>query len=60
MKKTTEESASNNPTSSDDEFFCQAVRHLKQVKMIKTEEQDKTITIQIEDVSVKVEPDSGA
>ena len=60
LKKTTEESASNNPTSSDDEFFCQAVRHLKQVKRIKTEEQDKTITIQIEDVSVKVEPDSGA
>ena len=27
---------------------------------LKAEEQDKTITIQIEDVSVKVEPDSGA
>ena len=45
LKKTTEESASDSPTSSDDEFFCQAVRHLKQVKKIKTEEQDKTITI---------------
>ena len=63
MEETFEEnhkSASDNPTSSDDKFFCQAVRHLKQVKRIKTEEQDKTITIQIEDVSVKVEPDSGA
>ena len=60
LKKTTEESASDSPTSSDDEFFCQAVRHLKQVKKIKTEEQDKTITIQVEDVIVKAEPDSGA
>ena len=60
LKKATKESSSDNTTSSDDEFFCQAVRHLKQVKRIKTEEQDKTITIQIEDVSVKVEPDSGA
>ncbi|XP_015762118.1 PREDICTED: uncharacterized protein LOC107341222 [Acropora digitifera] len=60
LKKATKESASDNPTSSDDEFFCQAVRHLKQVKRIKAEEQDKTITIQIEDVSVKMEPDSGA
>ena len=57
LKKTTKESASDNPTSSDDEFFCQAVRHLKQVKRIKTEEQAKTVTIQIEDVSVKVGPD---
>lgn len=60
LKKTTEESASDSPTSADDEFFRQAVRHRKQVKKIKTEEQDKTITIQIEDVIVKVEPDSGA
>ena len=34
VKQTTEEDADNS-TSSDDEFFCQAVRHLKQVKKIK-------------------------
>ena len=41
-------------------FFCQAVRHLKQVKNIKSDDNDRTLTVKIEDVIVKVEPDSGA
>lgn len=41
-------------------FFCQAVRHLKQVKKIKSDVNDRTLTVKIEDVIVKVEPDSGA
>ena len=32
VKKTTEEEDADNSTSSDGEFFCQAVRNLKQVK----------------------------
>ena len=46
--------------SSDDEFFCQAVRHLKQVKKIKTDGEDRTVSVRIEDVNVRAEPDSGA
>lgn len=41
-------------------FFCRTVRHLKQVKKIKTDGNDKTVTVKIQDVYVKVEPDSGA
>ena len=59
VKRTTEEDA-NNSTSSDDEFFCQAVRHLKQVKKIKTDGEDRTVSVKIEDVDVRAEPDSGA
>lgn len=59
LKKTTKELADSS-ISSDDEFFCQAVRHLKQLKKVKTVGKDRTLTVQIEDVSVKVEPDSGA
>ena len=54
MKRTTEESADSS-TSSDER-----VRHLKQVKKVKTDDKNRTLTIQIEDVSVEVEPDSGA
>jgi len=41
-----------NSTSSDDEFFCQAVRHLKQVNKIKTDGEDKTVSVKI-DVDVR-------
>ena len=57
IKKT---SAVDSKTSSDDEFFCQAVRHLKQVKRIKSNDHDTTVSIHIEDVEVRAKPDSGA
>ena len=60
VKRTTEGEDADNSTSSDDEFFCQAVRHLKQVKKIKTDGEDRTVSVKIEDVDVRAEPDSGA
>ena len=59
IKRTTEESPDSS-TSSDDEFFCQAVRHLKQVKKIKSDDKDRTLIVKIDNVDVEVEPDSGA
>lgn len=59
VKKTAVETASHNSTSSDDEFFSQAVKHLKQVRKIKSADQAKPVTIEIEGVTGKVEPDSG-
>ena len=59
VKRTTEGDADNS-TSSDDEFFCQAVRHLMQVKKIKTDGEARTVSVKIEDVDVRAEPDSGA
>ena len=48
---------SDNSTSSDDEFF----EHLKQAKNIKSmTEHNKTITLRLDDVDVRIEPDSGA
>ena len=47
VKKTTEETASDNSTSSDDEFHSQAGRHLKHVRKIKSGDQAKTVTVQI-------------
>lgn len=58
-KNTEEEEHADNSTSSDDEF-CQAVRHLKQVKKIKAAGEDRTVSVKIEDVDVRVEPDSRA
>ena len=61
VKRTTEEEEdADNSTSSDDEFFCQAVRHLRQVKKIKTDGEDRTVSVKIEDVDVRAEQDSGA
>ena len=57
VKRTTEEDGDNS-TSSDDEFFCQAVRHLKQVKKIKTDGEDRTLSGKIEDADVRAEPDN--
>ena len=59
LKKNPKELADSS-TSSDDEFFCQAARHLKRAKKVKTYGKDRTLTVQIEDVSVDVEADSGA
>ena len=44
-------------TSSDNEFFCQAVRYLKQVKK---DGEDRTVSVKIENVAVRAEPDSRA
>ena len=49
INRTTEEDADNS-TSTDDEFFCQAVRQLKQVKEIKTDGEDRTISVKREDI----------
>ena len=59
IKRTTEGTA-DSFTSSDEEFFCQAVRHLKQVKKIQFGDKAKTLKVRIEDVDVDIEPDSGA
>ena len=58
MKKTAVETASHNSTSSDNEFFSQAVKHPKQVRKIKSGDQAKPVTMQTDDITVKVEPDS--
>ena len=55
-----EEKGAGDSTSSDDEFFCQAVRHLKKVKKIKTDGQDRTVSMRIENVDVRAELDNGA
>jgi len=60
VKRTTEGEDADNSTSSDDEFFCQAIRHLKQVKKIETDGGDRTVSVKIEDVDVRAEPDNGA
>jgi len=60
VKRTTEGEDADNSASSDDEFFCQALRHLKQVKKIKTDGEDRTVSVKKEDVDVRTEPDSGA
>ena len=59
VKRTTEGEDADNSTSSNDEFFCQAIRHLKQVKKIKTDGEDRTVSVKIEDLDVRAEPDSG-
>lgn len=58
VKKTAVETASHNSTSPDDEFFSLAVKHLKQVRKIKSGDQAKPVTMQIDDITVKVESDS--
>ena len=68
VKRTSEEEDDDNSTSyhasSDDEFnsqFCQAVRQLKQVKKIKTDGEDRTVSVKTEDADVRAEPNgSGA
>ena len=60
VKKTVEREQDSS-TSSDDEFFSQAVQHLKQARRVKeASTTDKKITLRIDDVDVQVEPDSGA
>ena len=56
MKKTTP-TEYNDSTSSDDEFM---VEHLKDVKKIQKQDNDrKTVILRIDDVDMRVEPDSG-
>lgn len=52
VKQTAVETASHNSTSSDDEFFSQAVKHLKQVRKIKSGYQAKPVTMQIDEINV--------
>ena len=60
VKRTTDEENPDNSTSSDDEFFGQAVRLLKQLKKIKTDGEDRTVSVKIGDVDVRAESDSRA
>ena len=61
IKKTTEDAES---TSSDDDFFSQAVEHLKQAKKIrvmgKNGDDYRTVMVRLNDVDVLMEADSGA
>lgn len=61
IKKTTEDAES---TSSDDDFFGQAVEHLKQAKKIrvigKNGDDYRTVMVRLNDVDVLMEADSGA
>lgn len=56
IKKTTQESSEPSSSSSDDEFFGFA----RPIKMCKRTTEQKTVEIQINDVIVRAEPDSGA
>ena len=58
-RKKSNKGSADSSTSSDDEFFRQAARHLKQVKRVKTDGKDRTLIEQIEVVRVDVEPESG-
>lgn len=58
IKKTTEDAES---TSSDDEFFGQAAEHLAQAKKVKEDGSNyRIVTVQLNDVDVEMEADSGA
>ena len=61
IKKTTEDAES---TSSDDDFFGQAVEHLKQAKKIrvigKNGDDYRTVMVRLNDVDVLMEADGGA
>ena len=61
VRKTTEESSEEE--SSDDEFFGNAIKHIETVKRVsvnKVGDSAKTIQILMNDVPVRIEPDSGA
>ncbi|VDI57504.1 Hypothetical predicted protein [Mytilus galloprovincialis] len=58
---------SNTDTSDyeeDEDYFEQTIKHLKKIRRVKTiqgtRDIEKTVTVRIDDVDVKVEPDSGA
>ena len=58
VKKTTEEVDSS---ESDDEFISHAVHHMSQIKKIKSSNSmSKTIALTMNEIDVRVEPDSGA
>ena len=58
IKRTAEE---DSPISSDDDYFIQAVTHSFQAKKIKaTQRQKPTVTVRLDHVDTRMEPDSGA
>ncbi|VDI74096.1 Hypothetical predicted protein [Mytilus galloprovincialis] len=69
-KKTIEEAYktdSNTDTSDyeeDEDYFEQTIKHLKKIRRVKntqgTRDIEKTVTVRIDDIDVKVEPDRGA
>ncbi|CAG2185582.1 unnamed protein product [Mytilus edulis] len=70
VKKTTEEKIetdSNTDISDydeDEDYFGETIKHIMKIRKVKTvqgiRDMDKTVTVRIDDVDVKVEPDSGA
>ncbi|VDI58848.1 Hypothetical predicted protein [Mytilus galloprovincialis] len=70
VKKTMEEKIetdSNTDISDydeDEDYFGETIKHIMKIRKVKTiqgiRDMDKTVTIRIDDVDVKVEPDSGA
>ncbi|VDH94632.1 Hypothetical predicted protein [Mytilus galloprovincialis] len=70
VKKTTEEKIetdSNTDISDydeDEDYFGETTKHIMKIRKVKTvqgiRDMDKTVTVRIDDVDVKVEPDSGA
>ncbi|CAC5421054.1 unnamed protein product [Mytilus coruscus] len=70
VKKTTEEAYktfSNTDISDyeeDRDYFEQTIKHIRKIRRVKTiqgiRDIEKTVTVRIDDVDVKVEPDSGA
>ncbi|CAG2213739.1 unnamed protein product [Mytilus edulis] len=70
VKKTTEDKIdtdSNTDISDydeDEDYFGGTIKHIMKIRKVKTiqgiRDMDKTVTIRIDDVDVKVEPDSGA
>ena len=58
IKRTTEEDSS---ISSDDDYFVQAVTNSFQAKKITgTQKRKQTVTVRLNDVDIRMEPDSGA
>ncbi|CAG2221577.1 unnamed protein product [Mytilus edulis] len=70
VKKTMEEKIetdSNTDISDydeDEDYFGETIKHIMKIRKVKTvqgiRDMDKTVTVRIDDVDVKVEPDSGA
>ena len=59
VKKTTEEEIDS--SSSDDDFISHAVHHMSQIKKVKISSgMSKTVALKMNEIDVRVEPDSGA
>ena len=60
LVKTTEDET-NSSFSSDDEFISHADNHLSQIKKVKSVcNMSKTVALRMNEVNVRVKPDSGA